>query len=101
MKSKLAIFTICWSFTCWSSVVASENSEMNIRQTIDNASMNKIVGARLRGLLAGETAQRGVAEVGTPEGDCSTNIGNTVAGSPLTGGVQDIIIVGDIISFCQ
>jgi len=101
MKSTITIVTICLSVFYWNKVAASEHTEMNIRQTIDNSSMNKIVGARLRGLLAGETAQRGVSEAGASESDCSTNIGNTVGQTPLTGSVQDIIIVGDIINFCQ
>lgn len=77
---------------------AIKPNEMNLRQTIDNGSMNKVAAARLRGMLAGEHAQQQVNQNGN---DCQTQIGSIEDDGSLLGGKQDIIIIGDIINFCR
>ena len=101
MKFRPLVITVCMVSLNLSAAIASDKSEMNARQTIDNASMNKIVGARLRGMLAGETAKRGIGEAGAPDSGCNTSIGSSDSSSPLDGGVQEIIIIGDIINICH
>ena len=95
----LCSFTV--SSTLLQPVHASELKEMNTRKTIDNTSMNKIMSARLRGLLAGELAQRKMGKIGQSDGECGIQIGNSAPQTSLVEASQDIIIVGDTINFCQ
>ncbi len=74
---------------------AVKPKEMNLRQTIDNGSMNKVSAARLRGMLAGEHAQQQMNQTGN---DCQTQIGSLEDDGSLLGDKQDIIIIGDIIN---
>lgn len=101
MKFSTLVITVCTVSLNLSAAIASDRSEMNIRQTIDNPSMNKILGARLRGMLAGEAAKRGIGEAGVSDSSCNTSIGSSDSSSPLDDGVTEIIIIGDIINICQ
>lgn len=76
---------------------------------LPNDIANKVSNIRLRGLvledevdgeLEGQFDDEGILNFGTP-GGCSVNLGNTL--SPGTGASvdKDVIVVGDVINFCQ
>jgi len=98
MKAKLSIALIVVGLSVSGLASASKYSEINVRTHVDNASLNKIAGARLQGMLAGSDRSPGPS---TGSRDCVTQIGNQDANQSLIGSQQDVIVIGDIINFCQ
>ncbi len=99
MKTQLTIALAVIGLSMSVNASASKYSDINQRTHIDNSSMNKISGARLRGMLVGSDRKK--RSPGTGDQDCVTQIGNQGSNQSLIGNQQDIIIVGDVINFCQ
>ena len=100
MKPLMMIFAVCLTTLNLGSAAASDRSEMNVRESLNNSSKNKIISARLIGLVGGKTDLTKIGAIGQSENTCNTTIGNTDGGSSLTGETRDIIVVGDVINIC-
>lgn len=92
----ISILVIGMGFSALAS--AGKYDEINVRKHVDNQSQNKVLEARLRGMLGGGAQGKGPA---TGDRDCITQIGNQNADQSLIGSSQDVIIVGDVINVCQ
>ena len=98
MKTLLGIGILTLSLGIAGTASAGKYDEINMRQHVDNESMNKVADARLRGMLAGQNTGKGR---GTGRRDCITQIGNQNANQSLIGSEQDVIVIGDVINVCQ
>jgi len=99
----LSAAMIALATTVGSPVYAEKPEEMNLRQHMDPRLRNKLSNARLKGMLAGEKAKSQIAESfpGDQDTKCSTQIGNLALGNSGQSNSQDIIILGDVINYCN
>ena len=95
---RLGIFALVSSA---STIAVSGPSEMNIRQSGDNANMNKISQARIRAMLVDQSAQKIINDLESSDDDCGVYIGNSTAGISLLEDKRDIIVVGTINNVCK
>lgn len=98
MKTQFHIALLIIGVSASGLAQAGKYDEINMRTHVDNASMNKIAGARLQGMLVGSDRS---SSPNTGKRDCVTQIGNQNSNQSLIGSQQDVIVIGDVINFCQ
>ena len=82
------------------SVVPVNATELNVRQSVGNGSLNKITSARLSGMFAQAPEESVESDKQFGRRGCVTSIGNQTSGTSLMGKPQDVNILGDVTNVC-
>ena len=85
MTKYLVQVLFCLVLFSLSPLHAADTKELNSRQHVDNGSMNKISGAKLRGMLANNGAKFNSNSGITNKDGCTTQIGNLGNNQSISG----------------
>lgn len=82
------------------SIVSAHATELNVRQSVGNGSLNKIASARISGIFARAPEETVESDKQFGRRGCVTSIGNQTSGTSLVGEPQDVNILGDVTNVC-